>query len=159
MNPKWKAVSAFWRQRSRREQVYLAVMLVSVGVFAYWFALLAPLRSLAAESERRHGVALAEQLRLPGVLAELSQRPRSSTATAEIAALVQSASSAGIAVSVDAPSAPGRTRLRFQAAPAEALFGWLSQLRQTQGLQPLQASLRHGAAGLDGEVTFEAAGP
>lgn len=159
MTPRAVAWRAFWRQRTPRERVYLAVMAVSLALFAYVFLVLAPLRSMAAQAERRHASAQSENVRFAGVLAELAQRQTASTAPVDTAALLQSAVAAGIVVSPDASAAPGRVTLRFEAVPAQALFGWLSAVHGSQGLAPIKASLRRGPSGLDGELTFAVAGP
>lgn len=159
MTPRAVALRAFWRQRTPRERVYLAVMAVSLALFAYVFLVLAPLRSMAAQAERRHASAQSENLRFAGVLAELAQRQTASTAPVDTTTLLQSAVAAGIVVSPDASATPGRVTLRFEAVPAQALFGWLSAVRGSQGLAPIKASLRRGPSGLDGELTFAVAGP
>lgn len=159
MTPAIARLGAFWRQRSRREQAYLAAMAFSLALFGYWFLLVLPLRALAAEAELRHVTAVAEQARFPGVLAEVAQRRRVPAAPTDAASLVRSAASAGFVVSPDASAEPGRITLRFQAAPPRALFAWLAALRDGQGLQPLAASLHRGPSGLDGEVSFATAAP
>ncbi len=151
--------AAFWRQRTRREQAYLGVMLVSVAAFAYWFALVTPLRSLAADAERRHVAAQAQQARFPGVLEELARRQQPPMAALDVESLLRSAAAAGIGVSPDATSGQGRLTLRFEAAPAQAVFGWLSQLRDEHGLSPLKASVRRVPSGVEGELVFAVAGP
>lgn len=159
MRPGIPAVATFWSQRSRREQVYLAIMLGSVAAFAYWFALVAPLRVLAADAERRHVAAQAEQVRFPGVLAELALRRHAASGPVQAQALVQGAAAAGITVSADDTSAAGRVSLRFEGVPPQRLFTWLAQLRSEQGLAPVKATLGRGPSGLDGELVFAMAGP
>jgi general secretion pathway protein M len=158
MTPRAGAWRAFWRQRTSRERAYLAVMAVALALFAYAFAVVSPLRSLAAQAERRHAIAQSEEASFPGVLAELAQREPVRAAGADAGTLVQSAVAAGIVVSQDAGAAPGRVTLRFEAVPAQALFAWLAAVRESQGLRPVKASIRRGSAGLDGEVTFAVAG-
>jgi len=150
---------AFWRQRTRREQAYLAAMLACVAAFAYWFALVAPLRSLAADAERRHVVAQIQQGRFPGVLEELSRRQATALSALDSEALLQSAAAAGISVTPDAAPGPGRLMLRFEAVPAQSLFAWLSQLRESHGLSPLEASVRRVPSGVEGELVFAVPGP
>ena len=159
MTPRAAALRDFWRQRTPRERVYLAVMAVSLALFAYVFLVVAPLRSMAALGERRHAGAQSEQARFASVLAELAQRQTAGTTPVDTATLLQSAVAAGVTVSPDASAAPGRVTLRFEAVPAQALFGWLAAVRGSQGLAPIKASLRRGPSGLDGEVTFAVAGP
>lgn len=151
--------AAFWRQRTRREQAYLAAMLASMAAFTYWFALVAPLRSLAGDAERRHVAAQAQQARFPGVLEELARRQRPPMAALDAGALLRSAAAAGLSVTPDATSGPGRLMLRFEAVPAQALFAWLSQLRERHGLSPLEARVRRAPSGIEGEVVFAVPGP
>jgi len=151
--------AAFWRQRTPREQAYLAAMLVCVAAFAYWFALVAPLRSLAADAERRHVAAQTQQARFPGVLDELSRRQRAPRATLDTEALLRSAASAGLRVTPDATAGAGRVMLRFEAVPAQAVFAWLASLQDSHGLSPLKASLRRVPSGVEGELVFAAPGP
>jgi type II secretory pathway component PulM len=159
VRPGTGAIAAFWRQRSRRERVYLVVMLAALAAFAYWFALVAPLRALAANAERRHVAAQAEQVAFPGVLAELALRRGAAAGPVQAAALVQSAAAAGIAVSADDTSAAGRVVLRLEGVPPQALFAWLAQLRSDQGLAPTRATLGRGPSGLEGELVFTTASP
>lgn len=159
MRPGTGAFAAFWRQRSRREQVYLAVMLAALAAFVYWFALVAPLRTLAANAERRHVAAQTEQVAFPGVLAELALRRGAAAGPVQAPALVQSAAAAGITVSADDSADAGRVSLRFEGVPPQALFAWLAQLRSDQGLVPTQATLGRGPSGLDGELVFTTASP
>ena len=159
MRPGTGAIAAFWHQRSRRERVYLAVMLAALAAFAYWFALVAPLRALAANAERRHVAAQAEQLAFPDVLAELALRRGAAAGPVQAPALVQSAADAGITVSADDSADAGRVSLRFEGVPPQALFAWLAQLRSDQGLAPTQATLGRGPSGLDGELVFTKASP
>lgn len=159
MSAAMRAWTAFWQQRTPRERVYLAVMGLSVGLFVYVFLLLAPLRAMAVEAERRHAVAQAAQAQFAAVLAELAGRRAPPDAGADTAALLESAAAAGLVMTSDATAAAGRITLRFEAAPPQALFAWLAQVRERHGLPPLAATLRRGPAGLDGEVTFAPAGP
>lgn len=144
----------FWRERSGRERAYLAAMLMAIAAFVYWFALVAPLRSMAMAAEKRHLSAQGHETRFPGLLAELSQRQRAAPAAPDADALQRSAAAAGVRFSLDPSSSPGRIVLRFESVPAQTLFAWLAQLHEAQGWSPLKASLRRGPAGVDGELVF-----
>lgn len=154
-----QSLPAFWRQRTRREQAFLAVMLLSVATFIYIFGLESPLRLMAAQAERRHAVAQADQARLPAALDELARRQRPPAAALDADALLQSAAAAGITLVPDATSTPGRLTLRFEAVPTQALFAWLAQVQEGQGRSPLKASVRRAAVGVEGEVVFLTAAP
>ena len=154
-----KASAAFWRQRTRREQTFLAVMLLSVATFTYVFGLESPLRAMAAQAERRHEVAQAAQARLPAALDELARRQRPPATALDTDALLQSAAAAGIALVPDATPTPGRLTLRFEAVPTQALFAWLAQVQEGQGRAPLKASIRRAAVGVEGELVFLTAAP
>lgn len=152
-------IAAFWRQRTPREQLYLSVMLVALAVFAYWFALVVPLRTLAAAAEQRHVAAQARQARLPDMLAEIGQRQRPAATSLDAEGLQRSAEAAGVRVSVDAATTPGRWQLRFESTSPQALFTWLAQLRDGHAMVPLTASVRRAPAGVEGELVFPAPRP
>lgn len=159
MSTRLKELAAFWRQRTPRERSFLAVMLVSVALFAYWFGLLAPLRAWAADAGLRHASAQAALDRLPAALAEVEGRQRITFTAPDARFLTENAAATGLVIAVDSAGQANQSIVRFQAVAPEALFSWLAQLRNAHGLSPAQASIRRTPSGVEGELSFAATTP
>lgn len=147
-------ISRHWQARAPRERRMLALMLVAIGAFVYWFALAAPLRDWARSAEQRHAQALAEQAALEPMIAALSAAGLASTPSPRLAAadLARSARELGLEVRESVES-PDGVRMSLGPAPPERLFAWLEQQRHA-GHGPRTAQLVASDEGVVADLVF-----
>lgn len=146
MNPR---LSRWWQGLAPRERAMLAVMTVAIAAFGYWYGLLAPLRDWR---DRQHAHAEAVERASARVqedaIAIAARRAQGAApdAAARHAAVIGTASTAGLAFSRQRVGEDGALTLEFDAVPAPALFAWLDALRTQHGIGPqqLQAQRRNG---------------
>ena len=127
----------WWRERSRRERLLLAIMLGLALVTFVWLLVIRPLGDALASARERHAqavVALAEARAQADIIARLEgqrTRPLDGTLDALISA---SAAEAGFALSRITPDGDARVSLAMSAVKPQAFFAWLDRLESDRGL-------------------------
>jgi general secretion pathway protein M len=148
-------MSGWWRARSLREQMLIAIMGLMLAIVLGWLLVARP---LAGALETAHARQQAAAVALGEARARSAQaREASGVETASpplpIAGLVQrSAADSGFPAARVEAQGTARARLAIQAARPQALFGWIATL-QARGIvvESLQAR-----ANLDHTVSVEA---
>lgn len=150
-------MSAWWAQRSPREQRLLLVMLALLGLVVGWLLVVRPLGDALNAAKERHGaavVALAEaKARAPGAA------PAGTAPALPVDGLVsRTAGEAGFANARVAAQAPTRATVAIDAARPQALFAWIAQLeRQGVTVDSLRARVNADRT-LNVEAAFVARG-
>ena len=127
----------WWRDRSRREQVLLAIMLVLAAMTFAWLLIVHPLGDALASARERHEravVALAEARSQADIIAQLEGQkapPLEGTLDALVSA---SAAEAGFALSRITPDGDSRVAIAMSAVKPQAFFAWLDRLEHERGL-------------------------
>lgn len=150
-------LSRWWQGLAPRERTMLAAMLVAIAAFAYWYGLLAPLRDWR---DRQHDHAEAVERASARVqtdaIAIAARRAQGAApdASARHAAVIGTASTAGLAFSRQRVGEDGALTLEFDAVPAVALFGWLEELRARHGIGPRHLEVQRRNGQVAATVTF-----
>lgn len=130
------SIRNWWRTRAPRERGMLLAMCAALAAFAWWYALLLPLRGWRAQAQARYDHAAVEWLAArDGAIAirDLSAgRPRDPSALA--ARVLATAEDAGIAVSRQRHDAQGLFEVELDAVQAPALLGWLDSLQRLHAI-------------------------
>lgn len=140
-----EAVIRSWRERTPREQILLALMLVLLAGTAIWLLVLRPL-SVAIDQARERHAAAAESLAVARARADWSAAAGTSERSVpprDVGTFLQrSASEAGFA---DARTARrgASVAISIPAARPQAVFGWIRRL-EAQGLVVEQFDARMG---------------
>jgi general secretion pathway protein M len=130
-------VAAWWRERSRREQVLLGVMLVLAAITFVWLLVVRPLGDALASARERHEravVALAEARSQADIILRIEGQkspPLEGTLDALVSA---SAAEAGFALSRITPDGDSRVAIAMSAVKPQAFFAWLDRLERERGL-------------------------
>ncbi len=128
---------AWWRARSRREQILLLILLVLFALTLAWLLVVRPLGDRLSDARERHGaavIALAEAKAGAADIGRLErQRPVALGAPIE-QAVAQAASAAGFQLSRIQTDGPDRVSLAIEAARPQALFAWIGGLETQRGL-------------------------
>ena len=130
-------LDAWWRLRSRREQVLLAIMLVLAAITLIWLMVIRPLGDALAEARARHGravVALAEARSQAEAIARLEGRRTVPLEGALLPIVSSAAGEAGFQVSRITPDGDARVSLTIASARPQAFFAWLDRLETGRGL-------------------------
>jgi general secretion pathway protein M len=128
-------MSGWWRARSLREQVLIAIMGLLLAILLGWLLVARP---LAGALETAHARQQAAAVAL-GEARAWAARARAGSGvetapTLPIAGLVQrSAADSGFPAARVEAQGPARARLAIQAARPQALFGWIATL-QARGI-------------------------
>ncbi|AWV06870.1 type II secretion system protein GspM [Marilutibacter maris] len=161
MNGQPRRIAEWWRARDDRERTMVATMLVMLAAFAYWYALLTPLRYLRDAARAGYDRAAADATAVRGLASELRLvRERDDRGRPGTRALLDSAADAGIAVSRRRRDEHGALVLGIDRVQSEPLFAWLAGLRHDHGIGPdtLHVERRDGALRVEvGFDTLEAA--
>lgn len=150
-------LTGWWQGLAPRERTLLAVMAAAIAAFAYWYGLLGPLREWR---DRQHERALAVDRASARVqadaLAIAAGRARgfAAGAPARHAAIVSTASTAGLAFSRQRVGEGGALTLEFDAVPAPALFAWLDELGARHGIGPLHLDVQRENGQVRAAVAF-----
>lgn len=148
-------LARWWRERSAREQVLLAVMGALLALVLAWLLIARPLAALIASAEAREAAA-AEALgaaRARADRAALAGGAAVASAPLPIDSLIaRTATDAGFATARVTARGPARAHLTIEAARPQALFAWLADL-QARGI--VVEALR-AEAGADRTVRVEA---
>ena len=154
------SLSAWWRARSRREQILLAILAALFGITFAWLLVVRPLGDSLAAARERHGeavIALAEAKAGAAAIAGLERsRPASLGAPVE-QAVTESAAAAGFQLSRIQGQGAGKVDLAIEAARPQALFAWVSEMERGKGLivERLTAKANSDRT-LSAQVTFRA---
>ena len=156
-----QAAQAWWRSRSGREQVMLAVMAVFVAAFLGWFGLVAPLMSAADRAREHASLATRQSAQLASLAAGHTARRRAGAQPAQpLAAIVEpAAAAAGVSVDRRRQDGDGRLTIWSGAADSRLLMAMIVAL-EPQGVEVVDFSaVRAEGGGLETQVTFAQAVP
>ena len=131
------SLQAWWRARSRREQMLLLILFVLFGITFAWLLVVRPLGdSLAAARERHNNavIALAEAKAGAAAIGRLERERPASVRGAVDALVMESASAAGFQLSRIQAEGAGKVNLAIEAARPQALFAWVSEMETKNGL-------------------------
>ncbi|ALO47023.1 type II secretion system protein GspM [Pseudohongiella spirulinae] len=130
------ALDLWFRQRSRREQVYLLLVTACLLIYGVWMWMLVPLqesRTLSAQrlSSAQQSLVAVEQL--AAELIALREQGDQSTAVDRLPQFLDSsARAAGLTVSTLEPAADGLSAsLRIENSQMPTVLGWLAELEST----------------------------
>ncbi len=152
----------WWRTRSPREQLMLAVMLASLGAFALWFGLLWParvLRDSARDGYDRAALQLREVQASAGRVAAFEQALPTPQAGPVSRIVMDSAARAGVGVSRQRQDGSDRFVVEIDSVPPQLLYAWLDTLRREHGLVPLAMRIERMGAGVRASLAFASASP
>lgn len=127
----------WWRDRSPREQLLLALLAGLLGILTLWFGVLRPLADAVDRAAARHATAvsaLAEVRHLTGAIsaAEAHRRPASGTPLLE--RVRASASAAGVTPDTLESNGTGEVSLRISAIKPVPLLRWIGNLEARDGI-------------------------
>ena len=135
---------AQWAQRSQRERVLLAVGAGLLALLLLVLLVLGPARQARLAAVDRHAEAI-ETLSL--VVSATDAPPAVAGSGAPLRAVVsQSAEAAGLVID-RYDSAGDDVRVAIGEAAPPALFAWLTELREQEGIEVVEAQLRREASG------------
>lgn len=147
----------WWSGREPREQWMLALMIVAVAAFAFWYGMLRPLERASDQARDRYDTASADLDEIHGIARVLNANPSPAPVRRDgkpvIEVVTQAAAEAGVAVSRQRSDEHAFT-LGIDAVDAPALLGWLDGLRQRYGLAPLRLDVGKRNGRLHAEVAF-----
>lgn len=126
----------WFRQRTRREQVYLMLVLVCLLAYGVWMAVLMPLQESRSLSAQRLTSAQQSLVTVEQMASELIALREKGNQAAAIDSLPQyldsSARAAGLTVSALEPAADGQSAsVRIENSQMPAVLGWLAELEST----------------------------
>lgn len=127
----------WWKERSGREQVLLAIMGLLVAVLTLWFAVVRPLDGWVRDGRETYRQALADRAALDRSIAEIRTiraHPVAPLPKPLTQGLRDVALQAGFSDVQSEPGANGAVRLSIAAVRSEAFFPWLRTVVQRHGL-------------------------
>lgn len=145
----------WWRERSERERVMLAVMAVLAALVFGWLLIVRPLDAALAGARAGQDAAIArlERVRADAAALEEARAPIDGSPHALIA---RSASAAGFVPTRLDPGADGTVMLGLSSAKAVALSKWLKTL-EAEGVHIEQITIRPNSdATLSVDATLKA---
>ena len=149
----------WWGSRNGRERVMLAAMCIALAAFAWWYALLVPLRLWREQARTRYDHAAAAwqatRANATAIAALAAAQPRNRETLA--ARVLESARDAGIAVSRQRSDAQGRFVVDIDAVDAVQLQAWLDALQRRQRIAPQAVAIGKRDGRLQAELGFAAA--
>lgn len=143
-----------WQALAAREQrlVLLAGCVLALGLL--WWLCLGPALASLRSAPARHAAVDQQLLQMQQLQQQAEPLLRASRAPVKDAqALLQSSLSAELGATAQLQWLGTQAQIRLQAAPANALARWLSQVRSNTHAVPAQAQLSR-SAGPDGEVRW-----
>lgn len=144
----------WWRGRTPREHILLAVLAALVTAMVAWFLIWRPANAYLETSRAVQSESLDRLSRTRAMVAEakrIGAAPVSSGLDVG-AAITQSCIEAGFTLAKNEQGQQGQYQVVISAAKSRALFAWLGTLER-QGVIAQTASMR---ANGDGTVTFNA---
>lgn len=134
-------VLPWWRDRSPREQVLLALLAGLLGVVTLWFGVLRPLADAGDRAAARHATAvsaLAEVRRVTGAIRVAEARRRTASDTPLLERVRASASAAGFAPETLENNGTGEVSLRVTAIKPAPLLRWIADLEARDGITTMR---------------------
>lgn len=138
----------------------LALMFAALAAFAYWYALLEPMRWVRDQARANHALASRE---LSVVTADAAiidalrrQHPPAPQGEAFTAAILASARQAGVAIARHRTGADGALEIGVDTVDAPALLSWLDALGLDSGIAPARMSVAKANGRLEVEAAFVA---
>ncbi len=128
---------AWWRLRTRREQVLLAIMLALVAITLAWLLVVRPLGDALATARERHEravIALATARAQGSAIAQIEGRRAPQLEGALQTFISADAAAAGFALTRITPDGDDRLSLSMASAKPQAFFAWLDRLEKGRGL-------------------------
>lgn len=126
-------LSPWWAQRTGRERVLLAVMLVLLAALLFWLLLVRPLAA-AREAAQADAIAAATQLAEARALAAAIKARPAASAAPVLDVLNRRLAEAGLRPERLDAQGPGQASLEIAAINGRLLIGWASALEQRDGL-------------------------
>jgi len=144
-------ITDWYRALAPREQRFVAVGGLIVGVVALLLIFLPPMRALAALSDRvtaKRDDLVWLQSMAPQIVAANANGPRPGGGGSLVVLIDRSAKSAGIgdAMVSSQPGDNGSMRVHFEAVGFDALVNWMAQLVQREGVRIDSATVESAAA-------------
>lgn len=130
----------WWRERSEREQVMLAIMAALAALVFGWLLIVRPLDMALSNARADQDAAIARLERVRAAAAMLDDTPDAPTESAH-ALIARSAAAAGFVPTRLDPGANGAVMLGLSSAKAVALSKWLKSL-EMQGVHVEQITVR-----------------
>lgn len=150
---------AWWQGRDDRERRMLAVMVVMVAAFAYWYGLIVPLQRLRAAAREDHRQAVHEAQAMAVDLTRIAALRRAGTQSPPTeslpAAVLAAADDAGLAISRQRGNGD-RFEVGIDSAGATQVFAWLDRLRKQHGVVPHSLDIERHNAGVRVQASFGA---
>ncbi len=151
------ALGTWWDGLQRREQRMVAVMLVAVAAFVYWYALLSPLHTVRDDRIARYDAAVADQREVSVAVAALRGVRGDGAASApmvDAAALVAHAAAVGVVVARQRTAEDGLLEVGIDAVAAPALFAWLDAASRDLGVAPTRLQVEATGASVRAVLAF-----
>jgi len=154
---------AAWAEREAREQLLLAGLAALIAGLALWYGVLNPALSWRAEARRGHDAAVADYETLLSGVARyraLASDARTAGGGTPLRTLVgASATARDLPISRVQPLDEGGLGVWFDAAPADSLMAWLSDLSREEGVVVERASFdREGDSVVRAQITVRRPG-
>ena len=152
----------WWRDRSPREQVLLAIMAVMLASVILWLGVLRPLAGAGDRAAVRHATAvstLGEVRSLTGAIRAAEARRRPGNDTPPLERVRASASAAGLTLDTLERNGAGEVNARIAAIKPAPLLRWIADLEVRDGITTtLLASNRNADQTLSVTLTLSGAG-
>lgn len=152
----------WWRDRSRREQILLAIMAGMVAIVILWLGMLRPLAGASDRAAARHASAisaLGEVRSLTGAIRAAEARRRPGNDTPALERVRASASAAGLTLDTLESDGAGQVNLRITAIKPAPLLRWIADLEARDGITTtLLASNRNADQTLAVSMTLSGGG-
>lgn len=151
------ALHTWWRARVPRERTMLLLMFAALAAFAYWYALLQPLRHLRDQARTSHALAASELAVVAADAATIDALRRQHAPApgpeAFAPGILAGARQAGVAIARHRTGADGTLEVGIDAIDAPVLLSWLDALGADAGIAPLRMTVEKA----DGRLRVEAA--
>lgn len=130
----------WWSGRTRREQVLLAVMAVTLGACVLWFGVHRPAEAARAAAEERYDRVAQERVVAVRAVARIRALARAERGPARrlppAEAMAASAAAAGVTLSRVEPEREGGVQVAVGGVSPAKLFPWIAALQQDYGVVP-----------------------
>lgn len=150
---------AWWKGRSRREQILVGAMGALVVGLGLWFGVVQSLAEARRQASERLAEAVAVEAAVQRGLAELAALRQAAPARPSrqpvAQAVAESAAAAGLTLSRSEPDPGGGHRVQAEAVAPAVLFPWLAALQRDHGVVASHLTVLKGeAGGLTLDATF-----
>lgn len=155
-------VLPWWRDRSPRERIMLAVMAALLAMVTLWLAVVRPLGEASDRAAARHATAIAalgDVRSMTGAIRAAEARRRPGSDTPLIERVRASASAAGLTLDSLESNGAGEASLRITAIKPVALLRWIADLESRDGITAtLLATNRNADQTLAATITLSGGG-